>query len=65
MAWKILQQAEEGGVCGIRARRDAEVDGELGDGVGLMEGGREAFVELGFKAFAGTDYGDVWDFAQR
>lgn len=30
-----------------------------------MEGGGEAFVELGFETFAGANYGDVWDFAQR
>ena len=38
---------------------DAEVHGQLGCWVGLLEGRGEALVQIGFEALDGPDNGDM------
>ena len=64
----------EGGVVGKEARKgwigwviaagDAEVDGELGGRVALVEGCGETFVEAWFEAFDGADDGYMRDVSE-
>jgi len=57
----FVYEGLEKGKGGVGARGDAEVDGELLVGVGLLEGGGEAVVEMGLEAFDGAEDGDVGD----
>lgn len=61
----FVDEGLEDGEGGIGARGDAEVDGELLGGVGLLEGRGEAIVEIGFEAFDGTEDGDVGNSLDR
>ena len=57
----VVDEGFEDGEGGIGARGYAEVNGELWRGVGLVEGGGEAVVEMGLEAFDGAEDGDVRD----
>jgi len=57
----FVDEGLEKGESGVRARGDAEMDCELLAGVDLLEGGGEAVVEMGLKAFNGAEDGDVGD----
>lgn len=55
----FVEEGLEDGKGRVGARGDAEVDGEFLVGVGLLEGGGEAVVEVGLEAFDGAEDGDV------
>jgi hypothetical protein len=57
----FVDEGLEEGEGGVGARGDAEMDCELLAGVDLLEGGGEAVVEMGLKAFDGAEDCDVGD----